>query len=173
MTKTNNFNNWLSGFIFGQHIYKSKNKGKEMLISLPKNNVMLETLKGLFKEESYIKGGRDIIKLKNQKLDKILNNWPPTDLTTDFIIGLMESCFDVFVERENKAGKIKTRQYIKLPNHIIVKNALAAAKIKYKDSNSKSIKITARAECAKFLKTFDTERFLIYRDELTQKQPHK
>lgn len=171
--KTNNFNNWLSGFIFGQHICKLKNKDKEMLISLPKNNAMLETLEDLFKEKSYIKGKRGIIRLKNQKLDKILNNWPPTDLTTDFIIGLIESCFDVFIERKNEAGKIKTRQYIKLPNHIIVKNALIAAKIKYKDSNSRSIKITTRAECAKFLKTFDIERFMIYREELVQKQPHK
>lgn len=171
MSEINITNDWLAGFLFGQHIYKT-GKNKELLISLPLNSSAVGELATILNEKPYLKGKRHIIKLKNKKIDQALQKWSPKTGSAEFLIGLMESNFDVFVERTMFGTKIlRTRQYIKLPNHIVVKNTLNSLNIKYAAANKSSIKITKKNECLKFLKAFAPERFVIYRDELMNKRP--
>jgi len=165
--------NWIRGFVFGQHIYTVSNGKKEMLISIPNYNSATRFLESVFSEKSYNKGDRKIIRLNGDKLDIILNKWDHVDTSIDFMIGLIESNFDIFVERVMDGHKVlKTRQYIKLSNHLIIKRALDKLKIKYSAASKSSIKITKKIDCAKFLKNFDINRFLIYRDEIVEKCPY-
>lgn len=158
------FDNWLSGFIMGQTIYQTK-EGKEMSISINKNNKTLNKVAAQLDTKPIINGQRAILKLKNKKLAAALEEYAPKTFNLSFQVGMIEADLGVVMSSREVDGKYISKQYIKLSSHPIIVKALEKANINFAFRAGK-IHVAKLLQIKRFIREFPPRFFFLYRDEI-------